>query len=102
MTLAPQAGGQTRILIEADLGAWKSLHTCRKFSSRLQKEHPVEPANMIFALSHTHSAPLLIDAEESLPGSSLHREWMKALQGTDFFQMLVASRMIRSVRLLSL
>lgn len=79
MTLTPATGGQTLVLIEADLGGWKSLHTFRQFSSRLQQELSVEPPNLIFALSHTHSAPLLMDAEDSVPGSGLHREWMNQL-----------------------
>jgi hypothetical protein len=79
ITLGPVTGGQPLILVEADLGGWKSLHTFRSFSSRLQQEHSVEPAHLILALSHTHSAPVLMDAEDSIPGGGLHREWMRAL-----------------------
>ena len=79
MTLAPATGGQTLVLVEADLGGWKSPQTFRDFLSRLHQELSVEPANLIFALSHTHSAPLLMDADDSLPGSGLHRTWMKEL-----------------------
>jgi hypothetical protein len=78
MTLAPASGGQTLVFVEADLGGWKQ-HAFRDFSRRLQDELSVESANLIFALSHTHSAPLLMDADESLPGSGLHRTWMKEL-----------------------
>jgi hypothetical protein len=77
MTIAPAAGGRPLILIEADLGWWKSLATFREFQSRLHQALEVEHANLIFALSHTHSAPPLMDADESLAGSSLHRTWMK-------------------------
>jgi hypothetical protein len=79
MTLTAVTGGQSLVLVEADLGGWKSLHTCRDFLSRLHKQLALEPANLIFALSHTHSAPILMDADDSLPGSGLHREWMRAL-----------------------
>ena len=79
MTLAPATGGQILVLVEADLGGWKSLQTFRSFSKRLQQELSVEPASLIFALSHTHSAPLLMDADDSLPGSGLHQTWMKEL-----------------------
>ena len=57
MTLAPATGGQTLVFVEADLGWWKSMQTFRDFLSRLHQELSVEPANLIFALSHTHSAP---------------------------------------------
>ena len=79
MTLAPATGGQTLVFVEADLGWWKSLQTFRDFQSRLHQELSVDPANLIFALSHTHSAPPLMDADDSLPGSGLHRTWMKEL-----------------------
>jgi hypothetical protein len=84
MTLAPTSGGQTLVLVEADLGWWKSLQTFRDFQSRLQQAISVDFANLIFALSHTHSAPPLMDADESLPGSDLHRIWMK-----DLFELTV-------------
>jgi hypothetical protein len=79
MTLAPADGGEKLVFIEADLGWWKSLQTCRDFLSRLHQALSVEPTNLIFALSHTHSAPPLMDAEASLAGSDLHRTWMKEL-----------------------
>jgi hypothetical protein len=79
MTLAPLEGGQTLVLIEADLGGWKSLKTLQDFLNRLHQELSVAPSNLIFALSHTHSAPLLMDADDSLPGSDLHQTWMKEL-----------------------
>jgi hypothetical protein len=79
MTVAPAAGGQTLVFVDADLGWWKSLRTFRDFQSRLHQALAVEPANLIFALSHTHSAPPLMDAEDSLPGGGLHRAWMTEL-----------------------
>src|SRR4051794_35687531 len=79
LTLSPASGAQTLVVVEADLGGWKSPQVFRDFFSRLHQAVSVEPANLIFALSHTHSAPLLMVAEESLPGSSLHRTWMMEL-----------------------
>jgi hypothetical protein len=78
MTLAPATGGQTLVLVEADLGGWKQP-TFREFFNRLHQRLSIEPANLIFALSHTHSAPILMNADELLPGSDLHRTWMKEL-----------------------
>src|SRR6185369_14970865 len=56
ITLGPATGGPPLILVEADLGGWKSLHTLRNFSNKLQQELSVDAAKLIFALSHTHSA----------------------------------------------
>jgi hypothetical protein len=79
MTLAPTTGGQILVYVDADLGWWKSMQTSRDFLSRLHQALSIEPGNLIFALSHTHSAPPLMDAEDSLAGSGLHRAWMKEL-----------------------
>lgn len=81
MTLAPSAGGPTLVLVDFDLGWWKSPATFSRFQKRLLEALSTEPHNVIFALSHTHSAPPLMDAEDSLPGSGLHRTWMEALFG---------------------
>jgi hypothetical protein len=82
MTLTSATNGESLILLEADLGGWYSIQTFRDFLGRLHRELAVEPGNLIFALSHTHSAPLLIDADDALPGSGLHREWIKELFGS--------------------
>ncbi|MBA4104589.1 MAG: alkaline ceramidase [Pirellula sp.] len=81
VSLASLEGGQPLVLIDADLGWWKSPATFRSFQRRLLDELSAESANVIFALSHTHSAPPLMDADDSLPGSALHRTWMEALFG---------------------
>jgi hypothetical protein len=67
------------VLIDVDLGWWKSPQTFKDFQKRLLQAVSVESGDLIFALSHTHSAPPLMDAEDSLPGSDLHRAWMTTL-----------------------
>lgn len=79
LTLAPLDGKQSLILLDVDLGWWKSPQTFKDFEMRLLQAISGESANLIFALSHTHSAPPLMDADDSLPGSSLHRAWMEDL-----------------------
>jgi hypothetical protein len=82
LTLASSADGPPLVLVEADLGWWKSQQAFRDFYSRLREVLAIEPANLILALSHTHSAPPLMDADDSLPGSDLHQAWMKGLFDT--------------------
>src|SRR4051794_506138 len=79
MSLAASDGGRPLVFVDADLGWWKSSQTFQNFLGRLHKALAIEPANLIFALSHTHSAPPLMDADDSLPGSALHRTWMNQL-----------------------
>ena len=79
LTLAPQAGGQALVFVDTDLGWWKTPQTFRKFLARVQVALSLEPANFIFALSHTHSGPPLMDADDSLPGNDILRIWMEHL-----------------------
>jgi hypothetical protein len=82
MTLTGADGGRSLIFVDTDLGWWKSLQTFRDFQCRLHQSLEVDPANFIFALSHTHSGPPLMDADDSLPGSGVHRTWIKQLFDT--------------------
>ncbi len=79
MAPAPLACGPWQVLIDTDLGWWKTLRTFHVFQAHLLDALSLEPANLLFALSHTHSAPPLMDADDSLPGGDLHRQWMKGL-----------------------
>ncbi len=70
---------QPLVFIDADLGWWKTPLTYRNFASRLLERLQLAPQNLIFALSHTHAGPPLMDADASLPGSSLLQAWMERL-----------------------
>lgn len=83
MTLAPLAEGDPLVFVDVDLGWWKTPNTFRDFQTRLLSALELKPENLIFALSHTHSAPPLMDADSSLPGSGPLRLWMeKVFQST--------------------
>ncbi len=77
LALAKLDGGQPLVFVDADLGWWKTPLTYTKFSTRLLETLKLQPANLIFALSHTHSGPPLMDADDSLLGSDLLRTWME-------------------------
>lgn len=82
VSLARLGDGPPLVLIDVDLGWWKSPATFRNFQQRLLQALAADPANLIFALSHTHSAPPLMDADDSLPGGRLHQTWMETLFDT--------------------
>lgn len=67
------------VLVDVDLGWWKTPETFRKFQSRLLDELQLLPEQLLFALSHTHAGPPLMDADLSLPGSDLLQVWMEEL-----------------------
>ncbi len=86
LTLAPLEGGSTLVLIDADLGWWKTPQTFQIFQKRLLETLSLESTNLIFALSHTHAGPPLMETDNSLPGSDLLRTWKE-----DLFESTVAS-----------
>src|SRR5579863_7097243 len=78
LTLQSLAGEQSQVLVEADLFAWHP-ETYRKFRLRLLDALRIEPANLIFAISHTHSAPPLMEHDKTLPGCDLLQAWIDTL-----------------------
>ncbi len=79
LALASNAGEQPLVMVDADLGWWKTPATFRDFQDRLLARLSLHRANLIFALSHTHSGPPLMEPDHSLPGSELHQQWMEEL-----------------------
>ncbi len=80
LTLSPFSGeGEPPVLIDADLGWWRGLNTFRQFQARLLDELSMESANLIFALSHTHAGPPMMEPDDSLPGNELLQTWMEQL-----------------------
>ena len=71
--------GSTLVFVDADLGWWKTPQTYQRFANRLLEVLEMESANLIFALSHTHSGPPLMDVDETFPGSDELRDWHEQL-----------------------
>lgn len=86
MTLTPLTGGTTLVLVDADLGWWKTPQTFQSFQQRLMEALSLQSDRLIFALSHTHAGPPLMEPDDSLPGCDLLRVWM-----TDLFESTVAT-----------
>lgn len=71
--------GEPLVLLDADLGWWKTSETARRFRQGLLDEFSLPPANLIVALSHTHSGPPLMEPNEDFPGSDLLKAWKDEL-----------------------
>ena len=67
------------VLVDFDLGWWKTPSTAGRFRQRLLDELSLAPEALILALSHTHSGPPLMEADPELPGSELLSVWFEAL-----------------------
>lgn len=79
LILAPLSGAPELVLVEADLGWWRTPELSRRFLDRLRENLATESTHLIFALAHTHAAPPLMEPEESLPGGGPLRSWMDQL-----------------------
>lgn len=79
LTLSSSKDGPDQVFVDADLGWWKSLSTAQNFLKRLHDALSLNSANLIFAITHTHSGPPLMEADRSLPGGELLQTWFEAL-----------------------
>lgn len=57
-------GAEPLVLVDADLGWWRSPETERAFRGSLLDALGLDEARLIFALTHTHAAPPLTDRIE--------------------------------------
>ncbi len=77
LTIASSSVGDPLVLIDADLGWWRSLDLFSRFQQRLLKELSLDSSRLIFALSHTHASAPLMEADSPLPGGELLGPWME-------------------------
>ena len=79
LTMTSTSGAAPLVLVDADLGWWRSMKLFKRFQERLLKELSLDSSRLIFALSHTHASAPLMDADSSLPGSELLGPWMEGV-----------------------
>jgi hypothetical protein len=79
LTLRSPSTPEPLVYVDADLGWWKTPELYERFSARLLEALSLEPANLIFALSHTHSAPPLMIVEEGTAGGDLLNTWLESV-----------------------
>ena len=80
------------VLVDVDLGWWKTPSTFAEFQGRVLTELSLDSAQFIFALSHTHAGPPLMKPDDSLPGSELLQAWMTRLVDTTVATVRKASQ----------
>ncbi|MFG0263333.1 MAG: alkaline ceramidase [Novipirellula sp. JB048] len=79
LSLATSPEDPPLVLIDADLGWWKTPQTATEFRRRLLHALSIDSARLIFALSHTHAGPPLMQPDMTLPGSELLAAWIEGL-----------------------
>ena len=78
LALADEAAPENPlVLVSADLGWWRSPATERAFRRRLLDALGLDEARLVFALTHTHAAPPLVDGPEpGWEGGELLVPWL--------------------------
>jgi hypothetical protein len=71
LTLQENAGGTPLVLIAADLGWWRSKDSEWRVRGPILKALELDPARLVFNLSHTHSGPSTSLECSDLPGGHL-------------------------------
>lgn len=79
MVITNEERNSPLVLICADMSYWSSHDAQPRFFARLLEGLSLEPENLIFALSHSHAAPPLIDVDPSLPGGDLLQQWIDSI-----------------------
>lgn len=79
LALSEHADAEPLVLIDADLGWWKTPETFNRFQNQVLEELKLDPTRLIFALTHTHAGPPLMQVDPSLSGSDLLQQWMTTL-----------------------
>lgn len=79
LVLSQSIDSEPLVFIDADLGWWKTPGTFSAFQRRLLDELKLDSARLIFALTHTHAGPPLMQVDASLPGGEKLQQWMQTL-----------------------
>lgn len=82
LAIGNEQGSVQQVLIDADLGWWRSAELFTSFQKRLTSEFSLEDHQLIFALTHTHAGPPLIAPDSELPGIELTKTWLEEVLQT--------------------
>lgn len=82
LTLAQDEQSEPLVLIDADLGWWRSRELFQSFRNQVLEMLSLEHPSLILALSHTHAGPVLAEIESDLPGSDLLANYLEQLVAT--------------------
>ncbi len=75
--------GEPLIIVDADLGWWRSLELERSFRDTILKTFNLDESRFIFALTHTHASPPLTDqVDENWEGGELLLTFLEQVRET--------------------
>lgn len=77
LVIAQGPQSEPLVLVDADLGWWKTPEVFRAVQTQLLERTGGTAARLIFGLSHTHAGPPLMEPEAALPGSQQIAPWIE-------------------------
>ena len=80
LTLQEARDAQPLVLVAADLGWWRDAETERSVRGPVLEALRLDPARLMFNLSHTHSGPGMSQTLADLPGGRLIAPYMERVR----------------------
>ncbi len=99
LTLQTDANSPPLVLVDTDLGWWRSLETERAFSQRVLQALGLDASRFLFCLSHTHSAPPLAEPDPGWKGGELLPAYLRTVEQTTIAAVKDALRTAKAATL---
>lgn len=80
LTIQTDAQSAPLVLVDTDLGWWRSIAVERAFRRRVLDALKLDEARFLFTLSHTHAAPPIADPDPAWKGGELLAGYQKKLE----------------------
>lgn len=77
--LTMDSGDGPVVLVDVDLGWWRTLNTFHDFRAKILSEFSLPEDRFIFALSHTHAAVTLSESMPDAPGTHLVAPYLESV-----------------------
>ena len=82
ISIASQEHSTPLVLLDFDLGWWRTESLFQSFQKRLLDELSLQSSELIIAFSHTHAGAAFVDEDPSLPGSELVEDYLQHILQT--------------------
>jgi len=79
LVLSSRESDSDLYFFDVDLGWWKTPALAGRILNQILDQLGIRPDQMIFGLTHTHSAPPLMDPDPELPGYEQMQAWIDSI-----------------------
>ncbi|MCA9060973.1 MAG: alkaline ceramidase, partial [Planctomycetaceae bacterium] len=79
LLIRQSADTEPLILIDADLGWWRSLQLFHSFRQRILDQAGLQKCRFVFALTHSHATAPLMEPDAALPSTEPIGPWIETI-----------------------